>query len=210
MMRARLRRGGGRKIVALGLILLSVLICAAAATIHLGPMIVELALATATDDITIAVNETVVEVMEDGGLGYDSLVRLEKDSQGCVTALITNTAGINLLHAKITNAIVERFANTDITRVSIPLGSILGGAVFSGRGPRIPVDILSITNVDTSFRNEFSSAGINQTRHQIILDVDVTLGILLPGETGTDRVLTEVSIAETVIVGGVPGTYAEL
>lgn len=196
----------GKLLIALGIFML---IGAFLLTSRLTPTVVELALATATDDITIAVNDTVTEVLAENGVDYGGLVTLERDGQGNVTALVSNTAGINMLKAKITNAVVERFADSDITGVRIPLGNLIGGALLSGRGPRINLHILSVTNVTTSFRHEFSSAGINQTRHQILLDVEVTLDVLLGGSAGTDKVVTEVSVAETVIVGSVPNAYAQ-
>lgn len=199
-----------RRALGLGLLFLgaAVIILALLFTVKLTPTIAELALATATDDITIAVNETVAEVLSDGAVDYSQLVTLEKDELGNITALVSNVANINILQAKVTNAIVRRFADSDITTVSIPIGNLIGGALLSGRGPRLRLDILSITNVSTGFRNEFTSAGINQTRHQIFMDVDVSLEVLLGAGTGTDSVHTEVSVAETVIVGSVPGTYA--
>ncbi len=199
-----------RRALGLGLLFLgaAVIILALLFTVKLTPTIAELALATATDDITIAVNETVAEVLSDGAVDYSQLVTLEKDELGNITALVSNVANINILQAKVTNAIVRRFADSDITTVSIPIGNLIGGALLSGRGPRLRLDILSITNVSTGFRNEFTSAGINQTRHQIFMDVDVSLEVLLGAGTGTDSVHTEVSVAETVIVGSVPETYA--
>ncbi len=197
----------GKLLMALGAVMVA---AAVLLTSRLTPTVVELALAAATDDITIAVNETVTQVLAENGVEYGSLVTLERDGQGNVTALISNTPGINLLKARITNAVVERFADSDITGVRIPLGNIIGGALLSGRGPRIDLDILSVTNVTTALRHEFSSAGINQTRHQILLDVEVTLDVLLGGSAGTDKVVTEVSVAETVIVGSVPDAYAQL
>lgn len=199
-----------RRAMGLGIALLgaAVVIIALLFTVKLTPTIAQLALAAATDDITIAVNETVAEVLSDGGMDYSKLVTLEKDEEGNITALVSNVANINILQAKITNAVVQRFTDSDITTVSIPIGNLIGGALLSGRGPRLKLDILSITNVTTGFRNEFTSAGINQTRHQIIMDVEVSLEVLLGPASGTDSVLTEVSVAETVIVGSVPGTYA--
>lgn len=206
----RLRHSRG--LAARLLLLMGILIIALSAlvTSRAAPTAVELALAAATDEITLAVNETVAHVMGQEDISYQSLVTLEKDSAGNITALVSNVANINMLQARITNAIVERFADSDLTQVSIPLGNLIGGTLFSGRGPRIPLRILSITNVTASFRNEFTSAGINQTRHQIILDVEVTLEILLGGKAGTDSVLTEISVAETVIVGAVPDAYASM
>lgn len=57
------------------------------------------------------------------------------------------------------------------------------------------------------FENQFTQAGINQTTHRVMLYVDVSMSILLPGfRTGT-QVSSSFSVAETVIVGDVPDTY---
>lgn len=201
-----MRPGIGFALLALG-VLVTVLLT----RLKLTPTATELALAAATDDITIAVNDVVEEVLADGDADYENLVTLERDGSGAITALVTDTARVNSLKARVTKAVTERFADSDITRVSVPLGNLIGGTLLSGRGPRVKLDILSVTNVVTSFRNEFSEAGINQTRHRIILDVDVSLEVLPGGlERGEDSVLTEVIVAETVIVGAVPGAYAAI
>ena len=57
------------------------------------------------------------------------------------------------------------------------------------------------------FRIHKTAAGINQTRHQILLSVDVYTSILLPGFTASTKVSNEIAVAETVIVGSVPETY---
>lgn len=202
----RRRRAG----IGLALLGAGALVIALFTTVTLPPTVTELALATATDDITIIVNDVVSEILEGGELDYEKLVTLERNGQGAVTALIANSANINALRARVTNAVVERFADTDLTRISIPLGNLIGGTLLSGKGPRLKLDILSVTNVVTSFRNEFTSAGINQTRHRIILDVDVSLEVLMGPDSGTDSVLTEVIVAETVIVGSVPDAYAAI
>lgn len=201
-----------RRRAGIGLVLLGagLLIAGTLMTLRLTPEITELALATATDDITLAVNGVVAELTDEGELEYGSLVTLERDGTGAVTALIANSAKINALQSKATSMIVRRFADEDMTRVSIPVGNLLGGTLLSGRGPRLKLDILSVTNVVTSFRNDFTSAGINQTRHRIIMDVEVTLEVMLGNERGTDTVNTEVNVAETVIVGAVPNMYASL
>ena len=67
--------------------------------------------------------------------------------------------------------------------------------------------LLAVGSADASLRNAFSAAGINQTRHQILLHVDVYTGILLPGFTASTKVSNEIAVAETVIVGSVPETY---
>ena len=60
------------------------------------------------------------------------------------------------------------------------------------------------------FNNSVVTAGINQTKHQINLEVMVDIDILIPWATESARVTTEVLIADTIIVGQVPETYFNL
>jgi len=206
----RFRTRGRTRLIVLSLVLIT-MISVISALMRIGPMVVELALDAATDDITLVVNKVLSEKMQDGSVKYGDMVSLEKDAAGNITALVTNMANVNALQADITKAVTDAFLEYDITSVEIPVGSLLGGAILSGRGPRISVDILSIVNVVSCFRNEFSSAGINQTRHSIKMDVDVMMGVLLTGfQDRFDTVHTEVTVAETVIVGEVPNAYAAI
>ncbi len=175
------------------------------------PTLAELALNTATDLVTYAVNETVEEKMDDGSLNYSSLVTLEKNSSGEITALVTNMSKINSVQAGIVNDVIEKLSDMDRTTVYIPLGSIIGGSIFSGSGPELRARIVSVSSVNAEFSNEFSDAGINQTRHRIMLEVSVVVGVMVPGyELDDETVSVEVCIAETVIVGDVPDNYAYL
>ena len=79
-----------------------------------------------------------------------------------------------------------------------------------GKGPDIPVDITLLTSSRVDFKNELSAAGINQTKHEMKLDVVVDIDVVLPWRTVSTQVVTEILIAETVIVGEVPQTYLDL
>ena len=74
-----------------------------------------------------------------------------------------------------------------------------------GNTPKDAVHIASFFRQNGG--NAFSAAGINQTRHQILLSVDVYTSILRPGFTASTKVSNEIAVAETVIVGSVPETY---
>ena len=92
-------------------------------------------------------------------------------------------------------------------KISVPLGNITGIQLLSGRGPDIPIKIIAISSSDAVFRGEFEDAGINQTIHRIMMDVSLELVILLPNGTESERVTTDVCVAETVLLGDVPGSY---
>ena len=65
-------------------------------------------------------------------------------------------------------------------------------------------------SVNASFASEFTSAGINQTRHRILINTSVYISVMLPtGSAGTE-VISEAVIAETVIVGDVPDSYTNI
>ena len=157
------------------------------------------------------VNRIVVAAINDavdsGRIDYGRLVSFDKDANGHVTALKSNMAEFNRLQASISDDILQRMADVSTTDLSIPIGTLTGSPLLAGRGPCLHVRMQSVGTATARFDNQFSSAGINQTRHRILLDVDVHVSILLPGLTTYTKVSNEISVAETVIVGGVPDTY---
>ena len=116
-------------------------------------------------------------------------------------------AAFNHLQAEILDTILTRIDQVSTRELSIPVGTLTGSSLLAGRGPRITVRMESVGSSEANFHNEFVSAGINQTKHQIILTVDVYVSILLPGFTTATKVTNSFIVAETVIVGEVPDTY---
>ena len=108
------------------------------------------------------------------------------------------------------NVLFVVLLDMDVDEVGLPLGSVIFPTFFSGSGPKLPVKVLSISNSDADFRNVFSEAGINQTAHQIMMDVVIDMTILTPVGTDTVRVTSSVVVAETVIVGHVPESYVNV
>ena len=198
---------GKRRVAAILLIAAGILIVISMFFSRLTPIVSEMAVAMARNVITKAINNTVAEHLEDGGMDYSKLVSLEKSSTGEVTALVINMSSVNALKAEITYGVISALADEDTADIGVPIGNLIGGSLFSGRGPEIPVSIVSVSSVSTDFANRFSAAGINQTRHQIVVQVEVTASLLIPGKSVDTTVSTEVAVAETIIVGDVPESY---
>ncbi len=152
-------------------------------------------------------NDAIAKQIADGVVQYDRIVYFEKDLDGRITALKTNMSEVNRLKTDILNIINDEILALDTSDIGIPLGSLFLPELLSGKGPAIPVHILSIRNSDASFASNFTQAGINQTLHQLIMVVSVDVAVLVLGQTGSFTVTSEVVVAETVIVGDVPGTY---
>ena len=159
-----------------------------------------------TSDLT---NDAIAKQIAAGNIAYDRIVYFEKDLDGRITAMKTNMTEINRLKTDILNLINDEILALDTSDIGIPLGSLFLPEFFSGKGPAIPVHILSIRNSDANFASHFSEAGINQTLHQLIMEVNVDVSVLVLGQTSSFAVNSEVVVAETVIIGDVPQTFLQ-
>ena len=149
-------------------------------------------------------------MVKNGEFQYGDLVTVERNVQGDVAAVISNMAKINLLQTEIADYVMEKLSDQMQSVIRIPFGNLVGGTLMSGMGPDIPVRIISVSNFYTDFSNDFTEAGINQTRHRIIIDFEVEIDMLIPGGTVRENIDTSVVVAETVIVGAVPDTFAKI
>ncbi len=160
----------------------------------------------ATSDL---INDAVSKQISAGQIAYENIVYFEKDINGRITALKTNIAQVNMLKTETLDFVNRTLLDTDHFSIGVPLGSLVFPEFLSGRGPQIPVQIMSIRNSDATFNSFFLEAGINQTLHQLKMTVLVDVTVLILGRTVDFTVTSDVVVAETVIVGEVPNTFLQ-
>ena len=204
--RRRLDRRALIRVLAL-LLAVSLLALTLTATARMRPLLESLATTRVSNTVNRIISEAVNETIQNGDISYERLISLEKDNEGKITAVHSNMAAFNRLQSQILDIILAKIDQVSARELSIPIGTLTGSALLAGRGPRIRVRMESVGSSTARFNNRFESAGINQTKHQIILEVEVSVAILLPGFTTATKVSTAVTVAETVIVGAVPDTY---
>ena len=159
-----------------------------------------------TSDLT---NDAIAKQIALGQIQYDRIVFFEKDLDGRITALKTNMTEVNRLKTDILDIINDEILALDTSDIGIPMGSLILPEFLSGKGPVIPVRILSIRNSDANFVSHFSQAGINQTLHRLNMEVSIDVAVLVLGHTSSFTMSSEVVVAETIIVGDVPQTYLQ-
>ena len=191
---------------ALVLLLVILLLTALYAVLYLRALSSDTALSDARDTVTLAINDTVRRVLQEERFAYGDFVTLEKDTNGYITAITTNTSRVNLLSAEVLTGIAAA-ADNGALDIRIPLGSLIGENLLLGRGPRIPVHVTMLTSPRIRFENRFTSVGINQSRHTLSLIASVDIDLIIPWGTMSATVDAEVLIAETVILGRVPDAY---
>ena len=120
-----------------------------------------------------------------------------------------NTVKINKIASDTTLAVQKKLQELGNERFNIPFGQALGSKLLASYGPLIRVVIVPIGTVRISVADDFEEAGINQTKHRLLLDVKTKVKVVVPLASSEAVVETQVPITETVIVGEVPQTYVK-
>lgn len=181
-----------------------------ALNVKMKPILSAMAVTRVSNTVTAVVNDAVLEGLASEQISYDDMMILEAGADGGVTILSSDLSRANLLRSKLLSLVLDAVSELSEESFSIPLGNLTEIGFLSGRGPTIGFEILSTGAANATFEHEFTSAGVNQTLHRIMLDIEVTVQVLLPGQTVELPVSTQVCVAETIIIGEVPGTYLEL
>lgn len=175
--------------------------------LKLRPQIREWAESRARYLATRVINEAISEELDENAEEYANIVRFEKDESGQILAVQTDIVKINNMKSRIVNRISQKLREETAIIIRIPLGNALGTDVLYGRGPAVPVHLIPLGSANANFVSVFTNAGINQTRHQILIEASVELSVLAPGSESSVNVSSQISIAETVLIGDVPNSY---
>ena len=186
---------------------LTLTVLAVIAATHLRTLLGSLAVTRVSNLVGTVVTEAVRDAVNSGEIQYNDLITLEKNTSGNIAAMQSNMAAFNRLQSAITQDILNRLGEVSDVDLVIPIGTLTGSALLAGRGPGFTVRMQTTGSCSARFENQFSHAGINQTTHSIVLWVDVSMSILLPGFRTGAEVSNSFSVAETIIVGDVPDTY---
>lgn len=141
---------------------------------------------------------------------YSDMITVHTNDAGQVTYLEANTAEMNRLSSEAALQTQKKLQSAQAQSVHIPLGAALGIPFFSALGPKIPVRIVPVSAVSAAFFTEFESAGINQTRHKIYLSLQTTVRLVIPTGAKQVKLESQVLVAESIIVGNVPGTFVQV
>lgn len=169
------------------------------------PLVTEAAKSRARIFASELVSDAVNASLSDSG----ALVRVSGGAEG-VSSIETDIPAIASLRAKAVLLLTERMSNTDNMSFSVPLGNLVGSNIFAGHGIPIRIRLVPIGDITADIRTEFIESGINQTLHKITMRVRITVNIIAAGEMIKSELATDVTLAETVIVGKVPDAYTAI
>lgn len=155
------------------------------------------------------INEAVYDQLGNGVV-YQQLINVTTDENGRVTLMQPDTVKITRLVTSVARDLEEKISNLSRSDIRVPLGLLSGSLLLADKGPNLVVALLPLGSVSVNIHDEFSAAGINQTKHTIMLDIVVDIGILLPFQTTFAQITDTLPIVESVIVGPIPDTYLNM
>lgn len=156
---------------------------------------------------TNIISSSVYSALNSDEFTYETLVKVTKNNIGNVSSIESNMAEINRLQAKITKNINDDFQNISKENITISTGTLSGINILYGRGPNLTFMLEPVGYVNSRLVSKFTPAGVNQTLHQIILEVNGNVSAVIPGFATNIDVNMNYLIAETVIVGEIPESY---
>lgn len=141
---------------------------------------------------------------------YDELVKIEKDADGYITMVRTDTLKMNSIASSVALKSQKDIANIGSMGIKLPMGYITKNNIMSYWGPKVTIKMEPVGYTKTSYDSRFESAGINQTRHKIYLNMESKVRIIIPLQSREVELKTEIPIIETIIVGKVPRTNIDI
>jgi sporulation protein YunB len=137
---------------------------------------------------------------------YDEMMVIDRDKDNNINLIRANTVKLNSLASELSIRCNERLQEMGQVGVKVPLGWMTEQSAFYNIGPDITVKIEPIGNMKVTYDSKFESAGINQTRHKIYLNVEATIKTIIPLHSQEMNITCEIPVAETIIVGKIPNT----
>ena len=175
----------------------------------LRPALYDLAALEAYAISSKTVNSAVEKFLSENAPSYSEIISIHCNENNAVTGITTDIVKLNLFKSQVTNAIDNQFNRNGKTEITVSLGTASGIEIFADFGPYINVDVGFSSSTQSDFENIFTSAGINQTLHSVMLNIETTVILTMSGKRIPQTVATSFCVAQTVIVGNVPGVMVE-
>ncbi|WP_294353765.1 sporulation protein YunB [uncultured Clostridium sp.] len=137
---------------------------------------------------------------------YGEMIIINKDNEGNINLIQANTVRLNELSSRISLKCNEELQKMGEVGIDVPVGWLTEKSIFYNLGPKINVKVEPIGNISINYESKFESAGINQTRHKIYLNISATVRTIVPLHSQEIEVKCEVPVAETIVVGKIPQT----
>lgn len=182
--------------------ILLLLVTVVAIVVQAEPIFRERAADAALQAVRDAVDRVSADVFTDNSVFVTSA-----DFGDGMSLIEVDTVKLNEMRNKFAKKLREELSVTYHSHINITLGSMTNIAALQGIGMKIPVKIYfgAISKVD--IKDEFISAGINQTKYRACLSVNVSTSVVSTVMADSREVNVDLPVCERILVGKVPNYY---
>lgn len=179
-------------------------------SISMKETVVGLAEVKAKSMVSQVVNSAIKEEFFQEAANLDNLLIVNKDNEGSIEMIQSNTVALNVLTAELSNEIKRNYEGMQPTSINVPLGTIIGSQILSQMNIYVKIKVLplSVSNID--FSSEFESQGINQTKYKMYLSIKSNVRIMSPYSSATLECTDRFLLVEAVVLGNVPNSYVQV
>lgn len=205
---ARQHRRRGRKIL-YGCVLLMVIVLTVYTfgyvEQHLHTPLMKIAHIRVKQLATKAINEAVRDNVASQQT-VEQLLAWQYDAQGNVTGFVLNYAQQRRMVGEVVQRVEQSLQAAMEIKEQLPLGHVMGSALLSQVGPRIPIRFESAGSPLVEVLTRKEDAGINMVAVHVVVRIMAELMIFVPLDTSTEVITTEVPLCYILVKGDVP-TY---
>ena len=180
----------------------------------------------ATLVVNDAVNKNVTSELSDNLFNtvYDNQGNIKEIEFNTVTVnqtltIITNNVLLNLKHIeegeldsiKLSDEIVDTYKRKNLEKgiiYRIPIGVALGNSLLNNIGPKVPVKLNFIGDIESNIKTKTTNYGINNALIQVYVIISVDIEVVLPLISKKTSISTEIPLIIKSVQGNVPEFYS--
>ena len=175
---------------------------------------------------TIVINNSIKKYNQESNSA--NYLIIEKNTKGEINLISYNTKLINQATTKITEILETdlkyltqaNFQKINIkidtipkeyydkikecTILTIPIGNITGNNLLNNIGPKIPIKIKLVDNVNTIFKTKVKEYGLNNALIETYIEVKVTIAIQMPFLSKKINIKNQIPLTTQLIQGTIP------
>ncbi|NEW08406.1 sporulation protein YunB [Paenibacillus sp. SYP-B3998] len=173
---------------------------------NLRPPLMNLAKIRIKQIATQAINSAIANHIA-GNTNAEKLIDWKTDKNGKITGFMLNYAE----HMRITSDTIKtvqgELNNLQSINEHIPIGQAMNSAILASFGPDVPIKLLPVGNVKVDLNTRSQNAGINMVLFEVYVRIIAEVSVIIPFDSDTEIVETEIPISYSLVVGDVPTYY---
>lgn len=155
-----------------------------------------------------AVQDTVLELLEEEPQLFEKLYRSEYDGDGNINLIRADSTAINRMKLTLCQAVEAKLLSQESETYRIPLGTLLGLSILAEAGPSFSMQILQESYVVADVTTRLETTGVNQTEFTVLVDFSVTMSATIGGDALPITTHHQIPVVQMVIMGKVPQYYS--